>query len=449
MNNTARQRRHLLQALLTLPWMGAAGAATGQRPVLVIGAGMAGLSAARELEAAGHKVTVLEARDRIGGRAHTDRSLGHAIDMGAAWIHGVEENPVHALAEEAGARTVATDWDALVVYRGKQRVSDAVLEAGDALYNRWLDDIAEDSAPGASLGSALAQRAEAITRDADPVALGVARFLLGSGIELDYGDDRGAMAASSFNADEGYEGEEVMFPDGVDVIPKLLARGLDVRLGARVERIEHDAQGVRARGSFGTLEAAALVLSAPLGVLQSGSIELAPGWPEAHRQAMSKLGMGALEKLVLRFERPFWPADAHWFGMLDTPYPVNFYNLKPLGASNILIAITGGAGSRAWTRLGEAAAVEQVMAILRRSFGELPAPTGVLRSAWNLDPLALGSYSVVRPGGSFAAMKVLTRPVGPRLWLAGEHTIAEYSGTLHGALLSGRRAARQVIKALG
>ncbi len=440
------RRRAVLEALL-------AGALIGKAPparassarVLVIGAGMAGLSAARQLADEGCNVTVLEARDRIGGRIHTDRTLGCAVDLGAAWIHGTEGNPVADLARQAKARTVATDWEAFALYMAGAEVGAQPIAAGERLAARWLAAATASARRGVSQGELLTAEIARTGAKADPATLAVARWMVTGAIELEYGEDRDGLAAIAYDAEEAFEGDDVLFPDGYDALPRLLAEGLDVRLGAAVDRVVHDESGVRVHGDVGEMAADAAVLAVPLGVLQAGRIDIAPGLPAGHGRALSRLRMGVLEKVVMRFDEAFWPEGVHGLGALDSPIPVEYYPLAVHGAGPLLVALVGSDVARALARKDEAAAVRAVLAPLEQAMGrDLPAPQQLVRSRWTDDPWALGSYSVVRPGGDPEDRKVLAEPVGPRLWLAGEHTVVDHPATVHGAFLSGQRVARKI-----
>lgn len=448
----APTRRQLLQSLLALPLLHSLRlrAETDPWHVIVVGAGMAGLGAAQALRAAGCQVTILEARQRIGGRIHTDRSLGVAVDLGASWIHGAKGNPLVRLAQAAGARTVATDWDQLWLYRDGKVLDERIASAAEELADTWmadLSDVLDDDR--ATVADALKKRERAIRGDATAAEFASARYLVASTIELEYGEDASAMGLAAYDQDEAMPGDHLLFPDGYAAIPQHLAQGLDIRLGHAVRAITHDAEGARVECAQGSFEADAVLVTVPLGVLQGGAIQFKQRWSTDHREALAGLGMGALEKIVMRFPRAFWPAEAHELGVVDAEQPIDFYNMGVLGSGPVLVAMTRGAHSRQLQRLNDRDAAAVPLAALRLAFGKsVPEPTAIVRSHWSIDPLASGCYSCVRPGGSMELYDALAKPLGPRALLAGEATVSDYPGTVHGALMSGQRAAARLLRAL-
>lgn len=443
-----QRRRLLLGALLGWPLWAARQAPASDAPrVAVIGAGMAGLTAAVALRQAGYRVRIYEARDRIGGRILSDRSLGVTVDLGAAWIHGHEGNPLSRLAERAGAGTRATDWSRFAVFAGGRRLPDETVNRAEAVATRWRAGLGDDAGRQESVAEVLARRAPRWRRGVNAADWALIEHRQAVALELEYGEDLARLSARALEADESYPGDDRWFPDGYDALPSLLAQDLDLQRGARVDAIRHDRKGVSITGDFGRDKFEAAIVCVPLGVLAAERPALDPPMPRAHRQAMQGLGMGVLEKLVLRYEKAFWPASLHGFSLADAPFPVECY---PQAGAPVLVALIGGDSSRRLVAQPHEVAARELHDLLERGFGrELPPPSAVLMSRWHRDPEALGSYSVVRPGGRAEDRRVLAEPVGPRLWLAGEHTVSDFPGTVHGAWHAGRRAARQVRQALG
>jgi monoamine oxidase len=423
--------------------------------VQVNGAGVSGLTTARDLTAAGLRVQVLEARDRIGGRVWTDRSLGLPLDLGASWIHGVDGNPLTALADQAGARRSRTDLESEKLWARGKPVSDARYNAIIALFEEVLDEVDELSAQRQRRGEPDLSLAAAVDRviadlELDAAQLAGVRWLIHTEIEHEFATDSDDLSAANRDHGEMYPGGDVLFPDGYDAIVELLARGLDIVRGAAVERIEHDATGVRVVTSAGRFAAPRLVCTVPLGVLQSGTVTFDPPLPDDKQGAMARLGVGTLDKLYLRFAAPFWPA-AHILGHIQSPPRrwAETWNLQLHTGEPLLLMFNAGSIAVELEAQPDDALVAEAVASLRAIWGDqVTAPVQHLRTRWHADPWARGSYTHLRPGATSADLETLGRAVDGRLFFAGEATHVAHTATVHGAHLSGVRAAAEVLAAV-
>lgn len=238
---------------------------------------------------------------------------------------------------------------------------------------------------------------------------------------------------------------------GYGALLSRLARPLDIRLDTRVQAIVHDDDGVQVETSRGMFNGEAAVCAFPLGVLKAPGLRFDPVLPSRQRAAVARLGTGVLDKIALRFPTRFWP-DVQRFARVDGPPDrrAEFYNLHPMHGEPILVALVAGDRARALEAMPEAAAVEQILIELRSIFGKrVSTPERVIRTRWGSDPFALGSYSRIPPGASLDDFDALAEAPGERLFMAGEATVSDYPGTVHGALMSGLRAAGEVADALG
>lgn len=420
--------------------------AAGKPKVIVIGAGVSGLAAARHLVDAGCEVVVLEARDRLGGRLHTDRSLSTPVEMGASWIHGTEKNPVTVLAQSAGARTFVTDSDdKMEVFRpGGKSVPDRELDAAEARYQRLLDRVDGDIAETAdvSLQAAIEARDPAILRDP------LLSWVLTEETEGDQGAAADAISAFWFDEDGAFDGPEVVLPGGYDAILAPLAKGLDIRLKAPVTRVAHSAEGVTVYSPAGTFEAAHVVCSLPLGVLKAGRVAFDPPLPVAHAEAIRRIGVGTVSKASIEFAEGFWPREPHFFGYVAATrgrWPL-VLNHKPISGRNILTAIATGPYADVADAMTPEALKADLLAALGDMFGrKLPEATGFVAANWSRDAFAGGAYSVIAPGSTPADFATLAKGIDNRLFLTGEHTDFSYHATVHGAYLSGLRTAKAIL----
>ncbi len=428
-------------------------AAERRATALVVGAGMAGIAAARTLAAQGASVIVLEARSRLGGRVWTDRSLGLPLDFGASWIHGIDGNPITGLAAELSVATRPTDYDDVAVYDfDGSRVGESTLAEIAAAWDEVMGEVEAyggELGEGASIGQAVAASLAGETLSADERrALGYVRsaMVVTAGAELEelslrYSDD-----------DDGFGGGDRLFPGGYDQIVTALARGLDVRLEHRVAEIRYAADGVGVVTDRGAFSAEGVIVTVPLGVLKAGSVRFSPPLPESKREAIEGLGMGVLNKLALKFPAKFWD-DREFIGHMGESagdYP-QFLNWHHYAGQPVLLGFTGGDFARRLEQRSDADAAAGALAVLRRIYGAaVSEPTGVKLARWASDPLAGGSYSHVRPGASSALYDVLAEPLSDgRVRFAGEATSRAYRGTVHGAYLSGVREAARALQDLG
>ena len=421
-------------------------AATGRPKVIVIGAGVSGLAAARLLVDAGSEVVVIEARDRSGGRLHTDRSLGTPVEMGANWIHGTEKNPVTALARAAGAKTFVTDSDdRMEVFRpGGKSVPDDELEAAEVRYQRLLDRIDDDIDENAdiALGRAIEARDPAFLRD--PL-LG---WVMTDETESDQGAPADAISAYWFDEDSAFEGPEVVLPGGYDAILAPLAKGLDIRLKTPVTRVSRVADGVVVESTAGRFEADHVVCSLPLGVLKAGNVVFDPPLPAPHADAIRRMGMGTVTRASIEFAEGFWPTEPHYFGHVAATrgrWPT-ILNHRAITGRNILSAIATGPYAVLADTMTPEALKADLLAALADLFGrKLPEPTGFVVSNWSRDAFAGGAYSVIAPGSTPADFATLAKGIDNRLFLTGEHTDFAHHATVHGAYLSGLRSAKAIL----
>jgi monoamine oxidase len=428
-------------------------AATPSADVLVLGAGVAGLGAARDLRDAGLEVLVLEARDRVGGRVWTDRTLApHPVELGAEFIHG-DRADTWGLVRRLGLRT--RPWP-------KQDESLVQLEDGRVLTMR----AARAADPGFDATRTMVLPAVTPGRYEDLDA-----YLRRVGWTADQrrhvrrafanaaGDDPHRLSSEAIvdglASDDAGEGD-FRLPDGQDALPLALADGLDVRLRVAVTRVVAGPDGVgvvtrpaAADGPATRWSARAAVVALPLGVLQSGDVAFEPDLDALKGDALAGLRMGPVIKLVCRLAAPPFDPGAGVEAVYARGTPPMWWTSSPSGTdAPIWTGFVSGAGAADLLRLEPEAALRRALAALEEAAGR---PLAVLEGrvvAWPDDPWARGGYSHVVPGHQGARQR-LAAPTPPLYW-AGEATAPEgCAATVHGALRSGARAAREVLAALG
>jgi monoamine oxidase len=410
--------------------------------VIVIGAGLAGLAAAKQVQEQGADAIIFEAGSYIGGRVRTDRSLGAPFELGAGWIHGPSrQNPTQQLANLVNARTYVTDDDNFDVFDPQgNALSDAQYERLDELYE-YLEEILfyPVRAGQQSVEEVLARI------DSDIVNDPLGRWMLSAYFEFSIGAGIGDISAANGFLSSSFDGADVILTEGYDSIIAPLAAGLDIRLNTPVSEIWYDDDGVEVDGE----PADYVVCTVPLGVLKSGKITFEPPLPRELRDAIDEIGFGSVTKIAIKFPEPFWDTGTQYFGMMTEPKGRwNYWlNYRTFSDENILLGLSVGDYAPFADRMSKAAMTEDALDVLRSVWGDkVGVPTAVLTTHWSQDPHFLGAYSYPQAGGLIAQFRAFEKPVSNRVLFAGEHTEFDHLGTTHGALLSGRRAADAILK---
>ncbi|MGC1497091.1 MAG: NAD(P)/FAD-dependent oxidoreductase [Sulfitobacter sp.] len=420
---------------------GAASQNLAGKKIIVVGAGIAGLAAAQQLQSQGAEVIVLEAEDYIGGRIRTDRSMGAPFEYGAGWIHGPSaRNPIKVLADQVDAQTAETDDDNLEVFDAQgQPLSDDAYDHLDDLYHR-LDskfDAHQEHDETRSLRD-LINELEPGYLD-DPIG----RWMASAYFEFDLGAGIDDISAMNAFEDDAFAGDDVVFTQGYDVILAPLLVGLDVRLNTRVARIFYDKNGVDVDG----LKADYVVCAVPLGVLKAGAIAFDPPLPSNVQNAVDEIGFGTVTKIAFKFEHPFWDVETQYFGIMTEPKGRwNYWlNYRTFSDENILLGLSFGDYAPIADKMNERDMTADAMQVLRTVWeDDVSTPLQTLTTHWSENPSFNGAYSYPQVGGSAAQFERFEAPIAGRLFMAGEHTLFKYHSTTGGALLSGRRAATAI-----
>ncbi len=405
-----------------------------QVDVAVVGAGAAGIAAARRLADRGRSVLLIEALPRLGGRAHTVTIDGFALDLGCGWLHSAERNPLAALAEK----------------------QELAIDRSEAAWGRQLDDIGftpeeQRQAWGAyrRLGERLRRNSPASDRAADALARddrwrpfidAVSSFI--NGTELDH------LSVADFLAyEDASDHINWRLPSGYGAFIAGLAAGLPTALGTTVSSVSWD-RDVVLETDRGAIRAHSAVVAVSSNVLAHGAIRFTSPIDD-HLHAASRLPLGLADKVFLSMAEPeALPPESHLLGRLDRAGTGSYY-IRPFGRP-VIECYLGGASARALEEAGKAAAVSFVVDELSRLLGADFArglkPLTV--TSWAQEPTILGSYSHALPGHA-DARAMLARPVSERLCFAGEAcSVSDYS-TAHGAWQSGLAAADWIDGALG
>ncbi|GLJ33375.1 hypothetical protein SUGI_0671400 [Cryptomeria japonica] len=399
--------------------------------VVIIGAGLAGLAAARQLMAFGFTVAVVEGRNRPGGRVYTRKLEGGGqaaeTDLGGSVITGVHGNPLGVLARQL-CLPLHKIRDQCPLYQPNGRPVDAQLDSKvEDLFNKLLDKASQlrqlmgQLAVDISLGASLETFRQVYSVAGKSEERQILNWHLAN---LEYANAGllSKLSLAFWDQDDPYE----MGGDHC-----LLAGGQ-------------------------VFEADTVLCTVPLGVLKSGSIKFVPELPKSKVEAIKRLGFGLLDKVAMLFPYVFWEADLDTFGHLNYETSQRgefflFYSYASVSGGPLLIALVAGEAAINFESMPATDALHRVLQILRGIYGprgvNVPDPIQTVCTRWGSDPLSYGSYSHVAVGASGCDYDKLGESVGDgRVFFAGEATSRRYPATMHGAFLSGLREAANISK---
>jgi len=424
------------------PALGAAARAAAlprEADIVVIGAGAAGIAAARRILAANRKVIVVEAAGQIGGRCLTDSATFEVpFDRGARWLHNPDSNPLIRLARNAGLDILAAPLGQKIRIGRRNARAGETEEFLAALVraNRAIDD--------ASRGRADLSCAAALPRDLGDWA-GTAEFVLGANatgkdlkdisvIDKARGQDRSAAIACR---------------QGLGTLIGRLAEDIPLALSTPVSRLTWSGRDVTVETPAGKIAARAAIVTVSSNVLAAGNIKFTPDLPKRQLDAAQKLSLGSYDHIALQL--PGNPLGLSRDDVIieqsnSTRTALLFANI---GSSSLCTIDVAGSFGRDLAAQGEPAMVAFAVEWLSKLFGS-EAASAVRKSSatrWNAAPFALGAMSAAVPGGQ-PSRKILTEPVGC-MFLAGEATHETLWGTVDGAWESGERAAEAALRKIG
>ena len=439
---------------------------------LVVGGGVAGLTAAFELRKRGVDVIVLEARDRVGGRTWSAVLEGAEVDWGGEWI-GNGQPRVYALIKELGLETFPTfdRGKKVLEMRGKTSTYEGtipwmapwkLIQIQAGIW--WLDALARKVPIDAPWTHARAAEWDATTLDAKRRAImwsPDARATMDAAMRTIFGAESSEISllhalayirsAGSLNnliaTEGGFQHDRIR--GGAQSISKALAASLGperVQLGRPAIRIAQDATGVVVKDAQGgDWRARHVVVAVPVGL--GAQIEFEPGMPTARAQLMATSPMGAAVKCFVRYERAFW-RERGFSGEAasgDGPVSVTFDQCSEDGSTPCLLAFVGGAAARTWHERDEAARKQLVIDKLTAYFGpEAKKPIAYAEKDWCAEPWSGGGPVTIFATGALSSYgSALRAPVGRVHW-AGTETARECMGFIEGAVESGLRVAEEI-----
>ncbi|XP_047166184.1 polyamine oxidase 2-like isoform X2 [Vigna umbellata] len=418
---------------------------------------MAGIAAARALHDASFQVVLLESRERIGGRIHTDYTFGFPVDLGASWLHGVsKENPLASVIARLGLPLYRTSGDNSVLYDhdlesyalfdtdGNQVPQELVTKVGGIFEtileetNKIRDEFNEDMSVFRGLSIVLDRKPELRL---EGLAHKVLQWYL-CRMEGWFAADSDTISLKEWDQEVLLPGGHGLMVRGYLPVINTLAKGLDIRLGHRVTKVIRRYNGVKVTVENGkTFFADAAIIAVPLGVLKAKRIVFEPKLPDWKEAAIADLGIGVENKIILHFENVFWP-NVEFLGVVaDTSYGCSYFlNLHKAAGHPVLVYMPSGRLAKDIEKMSDEAAANFAFMQLQRILPDASSPNQYLVSRWGSDINSLGSYSYDAVGKSHELFERLRVPVD-NLFFAGEATSMSYPGSVHGAFSTGMMAA--------
>lgn len=416
-----------------------AGATPTTPDVVVIGAGTAGIAAARKLIAGGKTVVVIESSDRIGGRAYTEtETFGVPFDQGCQWLQGPRGLPHVELVRELGFGLVDHNTARDVFYVGDRPATGPEQRQ----YDRAFEQI------GARVYGA--GDVAAASRVPDDLAFSAtAQSWIGP---MDFGVDFANLSTGDMNSYGNYA-YNYLVREGLGTLVVTHGQGLPIRTGVAATAIDWSGQGVRVETTDGTIEARACIVTVSTGVLASGAIRFIPDLPAQKAEAIADVPMGLLTKIALQF-------DGERFGLQDNdfltyavpdvvPAEACYFLTWPTGF-DIAVGFVGGQFGWDVSRGDPADAVDFALGEFVNMMGSNARRHFVkgMMTDWATNPHTLGAYAAAKPG-RFAARATLAEPLGDRVFFAGEAVAGPYKALMSGAHLSGDFIGGEVVDVLG
>ncbi|KAB1203590.1 hypothetical protein CJ030_MR8G015413 [Morella rubra] len=437
--------------------------------VVIVGAGLAGLVAARQLVFMGFKVVVLEGRARPGGRVRTKKMDGDGVeaaaDLGGSVLTGINGNPLGVLARQMRLPLHKVRDICPLYLPDGEAVNSEIDSKVEISFNKLLDRVCklrhdmieEVKSVDVPLGTAIEAFRRVYNVAEDPQECMLLNWHLAN-LEYANASLMSNLSMAYWDQDDPYEmgGDHCFIPGGNETFVRALSEDLPIFYERTVESIRYGTDGVLVYADGQEFRGDMVLCTVPLGVLKKRSIEFVPGLPQRKKDAIERLGFGLLNKVAMLFPYNFWGGDIDTFGHLTQDPGMRgefflFYSYSSVSGGPLLVALVAGDAAIKFEMMSPVESVRRVLDILRGIFHPkgiaVPDPVQAVCTRWGKDQFSYGSYSYVAIGSSGDDYDILAESVGDgRVFFAGEATNKQYPATMHGAFLSGMREAANIMR---
>ncbi len=440
------------------------------KKIVIIGAGISGLTAASELINAGFEVIILEARNRIGGRIQTINFNGFKMDAGASWIHGTKNNPLYLFSQKENIQTIVSYDEPSYLYDvdGKPinvKAWNEIKKNLNYLYDK------SSYYPDKSLAelSDMVESELNLNDRSKRLYYGAIR----TEVEIPYAEDGKDLSSRVLLSNDSFSGNNVLFPNGMTQIIENLSNNVDTRLNSFVTNINYDSDVVEIfftdsskiapkrschachwdedalpLANDKSIIADMAIVTLPLGMLKNRIVKFFPELPLRKTDAINKISLGTMNKVFLYFDKSFWPEDAYFLEYFkeDSSNMMVFESFSNIYNKNVLTAFLSGKQARMIEKLDERTTINLVTSELKKMFGSsVPVPKKIYKTGWHTDPFALGAYPHIPPGSKLSYCDRIEESIDNKIFFAGDATSSAYLATAHGAYISGINAAKKII----
>lgn len=425
-------------------------------PILIIGAGIAGIACARKLQENGKKVIVLEAKSSIGGRINSKKIDSDIFDLGASWIHGIDDNPIWAITQENDIETTIFNYNnSQYFHKNGTLFSEKEVQE----FEFYIDKIEEMLSQTQKISAldAIKEIIFSLPYLGNSFSENYLKKLLLSFFERIANDPFATnldLLSSNYKNYEGYfQGNEVVFPQGYYQVVKSISKNTEIKLNIDVKTITYNNDYVEIIDSNDNFYTGSrVVVTVPLGILKKNHIEFRPPLSSDYIHSIQEIGFGSFNKVFFELEQPlpfrlkssvenisdFYWNDTDCFNILD---------LSKIYQKPTYLMLFGGDKSNFIDNSTDIEVSDFIFNSLQKQFDRIPnKPKKIIVTRWGVDPYSYGSFSFPSLNHTDDLIKILHKPIRKLIFFAGEHCSLKYAGTVHGAYLSGCEVAEKILK---